>query len=161
METKAPASGPTPEGGATNTASPKQGKQLVNPYSPGATSLKTPFTVGDKETSGSGGGTTKHMELAMLRERLREYEARESKKSAETASASKTGDTVTKKEMAEMIGAAIVAAKGDECKTEDTRHYLSTFSYIYNSEKKRKKTFGDRRARGGGDGGAHRATRFS
>ena len=47
-ETKAPASGPTPEGGATNTASPKPGKQLVNPYSPGATSLKTPFTVGDK-----------------------------------------------------------------------------------------------------------------
>ena len=101
--------------------------------------MKTPFTVGDKDTSGSGGGITEHMELAMLRERLREYEALEGKKSAATASASKTGDTVTKKEMAEMIGAAIVAAKGDECKTEDTRHYLSTFSYRvkWDAEKQR------------------------
>ena len=38
-----------------------------------------------------------------------------------------------------MIGAAIVAAKGDECKTEDTRHYLSTFSYKvkWDAEKQR------------------------
>ena len=127
METKEQASDTTtPEVQETPSASPGK-TPLVNPYSPGVVKGKTPLTAKDSETGGFGGGSgAVTEELAYLRREVLELESRRPHGSATTAESS---IKMSKGELAEMMGAAVVAAKAGDYKSEDTKHYLSTFLY--------------------------------